>query len=189
MAGFDKLIKELLSNTDFAKKKVMSKTADNISNLAKKYDSEEDFFDNWAKQETATNKLHDYLRQQATKKYEDYYDPVRDNIDFSIKEYIDEYVPTKEDIINKIKETSLPEAFDKTVKFSENAYNKGKSFAKKYPKTSIGLGGLASLALIPDKEENIVESELQKQLLISSLHKQGLTDEQIEQYLLTIGEQ
>lgn len=54
-------------------------------------------------------------------------------------------------------------------------------------KTAAGIGGLGLLAAsLPEDEEYNADEELQKQLLIASLQKQGLSDEQIEQYLLSM---
>lgn len=54
-------------------------------------------------------------------------------------------------------------------------------------KTAAGVGGLGLLAAsLPEDEEYATDEELQKQLLIASLQKQGLSGEQIEQYLLNL---
>ena len=57
-------------------------------------------------------------------------------------------------------------------------------------KTLAGVGGLGLLATSLPEDEYDPENELQKQLMIASLQKQGLSDEQIDQYLTSMeGEQ
>ena len=54
-------------------------------------------------------------------------------------------------------------------------------------KTAAGIGGLGLLvSSLPEDEEYDADEELQKQLLIASLQKQGMTPEQIEQYFINI---
>lgn len=53
-------------------------------------------------------------------------------------------------------------------------------------KAALGVGGLGLLAAALPEDEYNPEDELQKQLIIASLQKQGLSDEQIDQYLMSI---
>lgn len=54
-------------------------------------------------------------------------------------------------------------------------------------KTALGAGGLGLLlASLPENDEYDPEDELQKQLIVASLQKQGLSDEQIDQYLMSM---
>lgn len=53
-------------------------------------------------------------------------------------------------------------------------------------KTLAGISGLGLLAASLPEDEYDPENELQKQLMIASLQKQGMTPEQIEQYFINI---
>lgn len=193
MAGWDNLIKEVLSNTSFAKKKSMEKLSDRLKAKGKAFDDDAAFFDDWAN-EGGTAPLHEYLRQQARKEHNQFYDPVRDEIDFSLEDYLREKGVDPESLKQKLSNAkdyvsskNASDMYGDVEGFVEDKYNKAKQFIETHPKTAIGAGSAGILAaILPEDREYTPETELQKQLLIATLQKQGMTPEQIEQYFINI---
>lgn len=192
MAGWDNLIKEVLSNTSYAKKNSMEKLSNRLKEKGKAFDDEAAFFDDWYN-EGGSSSLHDYLRQQASKEHDQFYDPVRDEIDFSLEDYLRAKGIDPESLKQKltkakeyISSKKAPELYGDVENFVEDKYDKVKKFIETHPKTSIGAGVGILAASLPEDKEYTPETELQKQLLIASLQKQGMTPEQIEQYFINI---